>query len=338
MCVVYNVSMKKQNNSGNDPEYQAYLETLHQGLQTDEQLLDEVVFEVTAAHIKDRQKIVKGEMNEVYSIVLNNGREIIVRISRSDHGDWSEFEREKLAFDLCKDLNLPFPNILAIKKREENGQKKMFCLEDKIQATPLVEQKDLPEDQRYAIVVEAGKLLKKIHSIKREGYGWLQKDGTGQHKSFQEYMNDFCQKERYREVLQQTGFSKEEIEKIFSILKTSFEDTGDYCLLHHDYHPKHLLVQGGRIKGIIDMGNARGGFYIEDLTWWDFFVREGFPTEWLLEGYFDGEVRPENFDDQFHYHQLLLGVMIGEWYDSIGHHMGLEHSVKMIKKDLEYFK
>ena len=71
--------------SSNDQhtDYQEYLASMHAKLTTPEEAIKEVTKEGTGQEVKDRRRIVAGEVNEVYDLTLNNGQHTILRISRN---------------------------------------------------------------------------------------------------------------------------------------------------------------------------------------------------------------------------------------------------------------
>lgn len=65
--------------------YQQYLEQKHAKFNTSVSIIDKVVTMATGSKFTNLTKVIQGEINEVYDIVLANLSHVIVRISRSSH-------------------------------------------------------------------------------------------------------------------------------------------------------------------------------------------------------------------------------------------------------------
>ncbi|MGH8867155.1 MAG: phosphotransferase [Actinomycetes bacterium] len=61
-------------------------------------------------------------------------------------------------------------------------------------------------------------------------------------------------------------------------------------LVHGDFGPQHLVVDGERVTGLVDWDHARRGHAVEDLAWAEWFIRMYHPDavphlDALFEGY-----------------------------------------------------
>jgi aminoglycoside phosphotransferase (APT) family kinase protein len=85
-------------------------------------------------------------------------------------------------------------------------------------------------------------------------------------------------------------------------------------LLHTDFSPKHILVNGDHITGLIDFENCKGGDNSFDFAWWDYFYRNQNHLKWLREGYQELGELGENFDLRLQLMKVYFGLMFLEWY------------------------
>lgn len=134
-------------NKQKDQDYQSFLENLHDKLNTSDEVLEKVVKSAVGYGIDKKQKVMEGEVNEVYVITPTKGEDIIVRISR---GKDSRFESEKWAMDRCRDVGVPAPQILLLSEVETDQEKLHICVENKIEGVSfekLIKQKALSQSE-----------------------------------------------------------------------------------------------------------------------------------------------------------------------------------------------
>lgn len=100
------------NNQKKQTDYQKYLSDIHAKLVTPDEVLNTVIKEATGETLISKKKIIAGEANEVYDVLLSNDNNVIIRISRSEKPD---FEQEKWAINECGNIGVPVPEILQVK-------------------------------------------------------------------------------------------------------------------------------------------------------------------------------------------------------------------------------
>jgi len=124
------------------------------------------------------------------------------------------------------------PEIIHCGKILNNDKLLDIMIEEKIQGSPLTP--DLYE--------EAGAELRKIHSIKVNGFWRMHEDGT-----FDFDIN---------------GVLQDGSKRLFE----NKEDVIPPILCHGDYRCDHILCENGHITGIIDFGDFNGGSIYYDLA------------------------------------------------------------------------
>ncbi|OGE87853.1 MAG: hypothetical protein A3J07_04040 [Candidatus Doudnabacteria bacterium RIFCSPLOWO2_02_FULL_49_13] len=238
---------------------QTFLNEKHAKFQTPQQIIDDAVLSFSGNKIEIQNKIIKGEVNEVYAIKTNGGDELIIRIGRGDGAETS-FRREKLVLEKCLKVGVPVPKILSIESFEVEREKLCICIENKLPGVPMNEYKDWKDPANKAelseLVRKAGGILSRIHSISVKGFGHLNSDGVGEYKSVIERVetDDEISEDKMIEVAKRHNFDKQIVIRALQILKTQWPEhpVAEPRLMHRDYGIKHIMIDKGEITGILD--------------------------------------------------------------------------------------
>lgn len=322
--------------------YQKYLEQRHQKFNTADSLIENVVKEATNSSIDTKQKLLKGEENEVYEIVTSSRKKIIVRIHRGDH---NAFLAEKWAIDRCEKLGLPVPKILLIKSADVEDKKMYFCVQEFLPGDTLergnIDYSKLDKKLLRKLINQAGEMLSKIHTISTQKVGWLDEKGEGIYESELIRFNRLKSKEEEIEkIFKALNINPTIFNKILKILKDNlflFEKYS-YVLNHGDYSPKHIMVKEDKITGILDFGGVcsePGGVY--DFFWWDYWQENYLPVEWIKEGYANKKLFTGDFEALLRIYRINRGLELLHWYYLEKYMPAVKKAEKKLLKDLEYF-
>ncbi|MBI2590270.1 MAG: aminoglycoside phosphotransferase family protein [Candidatus Blackburnbacteria bacterium] len=255
--------MSPDNSSQRHKEYQNFITEKHSRWQTPTELILGISEKVGVGILLpgSKEKIVAGEVHEVYGFEAESGRKIIVRISRSE---WPGFAKERWAIDQVKAEGVPAPEVLAIESATQDGRKITVCFEERLPGTPLSDfvpqiRKDPNSFRHY--FAEAGKILGKIHSVKTQGFGWLNERGQGPFQTWEEcVLEQTTQLDECLEHARLTGLDASVVKDALAVLEDNralYRGVRPH-LLHQDVSAKHFLIDGRKITGIIDFENAFG--------------------------------------------------------------------------------
>lgn len=328
-------------NKQKDENYQSFLENLHGKLNTSDGILESVVKSAVGYGVKDKRKVVEGEVNEVYDITPTRGENIIVRISRVEH---NRFEAEKWALDKCRDAGVPVPQIHLVSEVETDKEKLHVCVESKIEGVSLqtlIKQNELSHDEIKNLTISAGEILSKIHSIKTKGFGEINSLGVGEFETWSEYMlNQDKKRELVLEEARRIGVDTKLVQQAFTILDNNQDvyEHIDSRLAHSDYGIKHMLVHEGKINGIIDFENCRGADIVYDFSWWNYFGQNRPPIEWLIEGYVKNGNLGENFEARMHLVKIKIALDLLIYYGDVGHGFAKDITTRNLTEDITFFK
>ena len=315
--------------------YSDFIKDKHERLfNTDQAIIDSVVFKVTDSKIALQEKIMKGEANEVYSVVTESGQEVIVRIS---HHKNPRFQPEKWALDECRKLGIPVPEVLHIESFNLDNKKIEVCVESKLSGTPVKELREgLSEGEVAVILRKAGEILSRINSIKVEGFGDLDENGRGEYKTIQEVLDSHhLDQNEMLETAENISLDTEIVKKAFRIIRgANLSNTTEARLLHNDFAPKHILVKGDNITGILDFETVEGGDPIREFARWTFYFGSSWPVQYLKEGYTDKSIFTDDFDEKLKLWRIYFGLSSLDYYVKEGNQVGVGIQKRDSKKIL----
>lgn len=315
-------------------DYQDYLEQKHATFNTPSAMIDAVVNTAVGSKLKVKEKVILGEVNEVYDVTTEDERQIIVRITRSNH---PRFAAEKWALDQVREIKIPVPKVLLITSQ----QGLTFCVETKLSGFPLKDIRWQEQDRIKKLIIQAGAVLAKIHSIKPTGFGGLGENGQGKFSTWLDFIMEIeDEKEEVLKSATKMDLPVEDIAKGFTVLeknKSCFENVIPH-LLHGDFSIKHILIENDIISGIIDFESCKSGDTMWDFAWWSYFFGKDIPIEWLKEGYSQISELDPDFDKKLILYKIHLGLGMIHYYESENNISGMRHAKEKYLADLESFK
>lgn len=320
--------------------YQDFLIQKHRKLSTPFKILNGAVKKATGSPLYSNQRLVLGEVNEVHDVKTESGKSVIVRVS---HREYPSFEREKWAIEQCAKEGIPVPRILLIYTAREGNKNLTVCVESKLAGIPLgtsIKESAASEEEFKRYLKKVGSLLSKIHTIKPNGFGYLDGNGQGEFQTWEEVILKYSvRKEKLLERAERWQISPDVITTTISILENHrdlYKQVTEGQLIHGDFGPEHIFVDNGEIVGIIDFENCMGGDPVMDFSWWDFFYGRNYPVKLLLKGY-ENKMILENFELKLRLYRLYRGLFLLQYYDDENNPHGIEITKKNLSLDISSF-
>ncbi|HEX6482635.1 MAG TPA: aminoglycoside phosphotransferase family protein [Ktedonobacteraceae bacterium] len=282
----------------------------HDAWNTPHYLINEYVQKVAGSAIANAKRLVIGQDNEVYDVSTADSRQLIVRISRKDD---PRFEAERWAMNAARRAGVPTPQVLLVEQATYDDSSVTFCIEEKLPGKPL---DVLLADGRNNVVDEAidqiGEVLNQLHGVKVDGFGYLDPNGKGPLKSFAERMRTINeQRDELYEAAKKWNVQTKDITTGLALLNDHKElyqfDTPS--LIHGDFAPKHILISGNRISGVIDMQDCSGNHPVFDFVTWDMYSSKLIPTSRIVASYCNQSLFGGDYDALFHL-VLLRGSLV----------------------------
>lgn len=317
--------------------YQNYLNEKHARFAIDEKLIEDEVSKATGAEVKTKKRVIAGEDNEVYDVTTSKGN-FILRISRETE---DTFTPEMWALNEARAKGAPTPQVLLIEDIKDKERDVRVAVETKLPGRALNEI-HISHSHARAIVSQAGEILAKIHSVVPKKFGYLGREGVGKYETWELFMLKVLTSKKVKGVLDAANKAKvpkDQINEALRIIKENsiiFQGITPH-LIHGDFGPKHILVEGNMITGIIDFENARSGDIVWDFAWWSYFGKNRPPIEWLMEGYEKLSKLPGDFDLRLRLYRLRMGLDLICYYVGEKHELGLQVTRVNLIEDLEFF-
>ncbi len=146
-------------------EYERYLQEAHNRVALPVEILEEVVGEATGSVTEVKEKILKGEANQVFDITTKDRQQIIARVAKSEE---PQFLQEQWAIEQCRRVGVPVPEIMLIRHFTLDSGLYSVCIQKKLEGDTLergdIDMNSLGESELKGLMFQAGEVLSKIHS------------------------------------------------------------------------------------------------------------------------------------------------------------------------------
>ena len=265
------------------PGYREYLESADSGYGVSGDTLANCLRHVSDASASVTRRLFQGEVNEVYDVELTDGLAVIVRISKSSA---AVFGRERWAIERCAAKGIPVPEILSLSSHGEGPDQIEACIQKKVRGRLLSLYGGSRRD-RSRIAGQCGEWLREMHSITTTGFGYLDSDGRGTFSRAHDEAAEYQSLESgLLAAADAYGFERSIlIDSLAFVVQTIESRSVEPRLIHNDFEPKHIIVDGNKAKAIIDFGEASGGDPINDLVRFSFCETDPVRFGDVLAGY-----------------------------------------------------
>lgn len=252
-------------------------------------LVEAAVAEVAPEGASRHERLLRGEQNEVYAVTTSTDRELIVRISRRPS---SPFPGERWIIESLRAAGVPTPKVLLVQDFTDRSEPVSICIQERLPGIPLADLVEgssaLGEGERHRYAIECGRMLRRIHSVPTNGYGFLDAEGSGAEENWGEFLTiPVRHRDRFASAATSGGLTLDEFDAALLLLHAGATRLAGIApsVVHQDFLSKHVLVKDDDIVGVIDFEVSRGGDGLYDLAIWDLYHGIRFPLDWFLQGY-----------------------------------------------------
>jgi hygromycin-B 4-O-kinase len=168
-------------------------------------------------------------------------------------------------------------------------------------------------------------VMRKLRSIDisfTQGCGFFDKQGTGSHTSWKEFLLDDKNESKgslihgWKEILQASEIGMSAYDNLYN----KFRSLLDFCpedrrLVHSDTVNRNVLAENGKITAVLDWGSAFIGDPLYDIAWikfcepWTPFFKSADVVESLMEDYrSDPNSNLKNIDERLQCYLLNIGA------------------------------
>lgn len=199
-----------------------------------------------------------------------------------------------------------------------------ICVESRVIGTPVDVAQGRSSRERAAI--EAGRILRAVHSLPVVGFGRLDPTGRAPQATLAAWLAD--QRPPPPDTRASLGTRAA---AVLRELAPSLRPRPP-CLLHGDWVARHVLTHGGRVAGVIDLESVRGGDPMADLAGWS-LQEPAQLTEALLAGY-GLERLDEDTCLRLVLHRIRIGIALTRYHLATGGRDRARLHVQQIEADL----
>lgn len=212
-----------------------------------------------------------GEWSQAFAF-SHDGRDLVLRLG----ADVDDFARDQLAARYAGP-HLPIPKVLELGPAP--AQDGYFAVSERVYGDML---DHLDGPPMHAMQPELFKTLDAIRQADishARGYGIQDSGGQGRFSTWPEYLlavdrpNTYPKVKGWRERLAQSPAGPGAFDRAYGVMRDSLAGyPGTRFLIHSDLLNRNVLVQDGRISGVIDWANAMYGDFVYDLAQFIFWA------------------------------------------------------------------
>lgn len=247
-------------------------------LTTPRPIIEAVVRAVCGREVERVTRLTGGGVNEAYRVELRDDVTVVARIARQPV-PWFADEAHLMA--QARDAGVPTPEVLGVEQVDHDGELLSFSIQRLVPGRSLDEiAGELPDSDLERLVVDCGELLARVHAIA---------PGRGIRHAL--YPPDERLVARAARVAGEAFGSAAAavVERGADLVREAVatRPAPGLALAHGDWLPKHLLIDGGAIAGVIDWELAGPAPPAFDLARWEVSAGEPFHhrSDLLRRGY-----------------------------------------------------
>lgn len=308
-------------NDYNDDEKRRRLNDIHRKRTSSDATIQAIVKQVLNKQATSYDRIIAGEVNEVYMLHFKDDNDLILRIG---HNEGQTFEPETWAIKRAGEAGVPVAKILAIGTIKGDDKQLSYSLQEKIPGKrfdTLLWTERIEPSRAQRITERAGEVLARIHSvIATSGYGNINELGQGQFATIADWLHvHVAMKPEYERLFKLHNMADNTFDLVVTKLQTAtqFFDSQPH-LLHADFGPKHIFVDDDdNITGVIDFERAESGDIATDFASWHFWFDKTVPTQWLYDGYERVASLGDNFEERLQIVKLNELLHLLRYYTDI---------------------
>jgi len=315
--------------------YAGWLRARQARMRTPARVIGASVRRATGESPDSSRRIIGGEINEVYEITTGRGREVIVRIC---HDEDPRFEAERWAINAARARGVPAPEVLLVETVDPgDGPEIALCVERKLPGEPLDRLlRSAPLGELGLDVAQIAEVLRAIHGVEVDGFGYLRPDGRGWPISFASIMLDLADKTgELAAAAARWDVPVASVEAGLDLLNRNRDRYGCDAarLVHGDFAARHLLVGDRKITGVLDFQECSGNHPVMDFVQWHVTGQDlahPVPAAALIEAYPDQALPGPDFAPLFNL-ALLRHCL---WMLMVYAEQDNPHRIENLKRDL----
>jgi aminoglycoside phosphotransferase (APT) family kinase protein len=223
-------------------------------------VIDSVVRSICGREVERLVRLTGGGLHETYRAEIRNGVPVVVRIARRPVPWFTEEER---VMARARDVGVPTPEVVGVEQVDHGGELLSFSIQRFLPGRSLDELAGvLSASDVERLVMDGGELLARVHSVVPDR--GIRHELEPPDESFVAHVVRVT-----HQALGPAAASVVERGADFLRDEVVARPAPELTLAHADWLPKHLLVHGGEIVGVIDWEFAGPASPAYDLARWE---------------------------------------------------------------------
>jgi hygromycin-B 7''-O-kinase len=250
-----------------------------------------------------------GQLSSVYELRAGD-RSVIVKVY-DEKWRWKQAKEAHVYRLLAEHGIQPVPTILRVEPDTELIGR-AFTVMSRLPGTPLSE---TPVDDVAAVYRQLGGMLAAIHAIPQPAFGYITTHVLDPVPDNTTYMGrQFARKLREFRELQGDPALHDLVQHYAAAHADLFASCDRPVLCHNDVHEGNVLVEDGKLSGLVDIENALAGDPWLDLAKADYYAARGDTAKLtaLLAGY------GAESDGRLRLYKIYHALELWDWFASIG--------------------
>ena len=241
------------------------------------------------------------------------GRKYVVRLNAAAHAAES-FAKDDYAWRHFASQALPIPRVVAIGETSAEH----YAISERLAGRTLMDCSEVERREALPALLDTLEVLGDVDVGGSSGYGDWGRDGNAGFGSWQEFLADVMENHSegyfkdWHRFFQYRFIERDVFEAVYERMLRLAERCSDMrALVHNDYQFENVIVDDGRITGVIDWANALYGDPLYDVAWLGWISIH--PGWWYEDGI---EILRERFGDAPDYDTRIACYEL---------HIGLDH-------------
>jgi aminoglycoside phosphotransferase (APT) family kinase protein len=255
-------------------------------------------------------------------LIGNKMHKWVVRVQKATAPRASRLKKSLVAQQKAASVGMRVPKIIAYRFQTSEKEDYIWVVEEHIRGSEFYPE-NFDRATRLATSVDIGRQLKRLHTVKVNGFGYLTQDLlNAKHITWREWLDE--QETNIEPAVEIAGIKSEhisEIRKSYRMLRDSYDDSARLC--HGDFAADNLLVEDGCLAAAIDWDSAIACDPAYDVAYWYIWHVDFECLDALLSGY--QPIKPVVFRQRVISHCILLALDFIVWYEARGDREGVEY-------------
>jgi aminoglycoside phosphotransferase (APT) family kinase protein len=272
------------------------------------------------------ERLLAGQANEVYAVATAAHGELILRLS---HRPDRTFLSEAGVIEAVRRSGVLAPEVVGVGRIEDEDGPSAYILERRLSGVMLRNLMLSDPGTAATHLEQVGEILAVVHDIAVTGFGNLAPGLDAPHATCSSWFVDGFVATILPDALgavTDDPATTTDVHRAAHIITTHrpMLDAAAPRLAHGDISPTNILIDAGRVSGVVDWEGAKGAPQANDFAWWTSATTSlatGPTAEPLLAGYLRVCTLDDNFPTVFRLCQLrilcgLIGYAAGVADDS----------------------